>query len=236
LNRVLNIAHRGASGDYPENTLAAFAAAIQMGAVMCELDVHLTRDGVAVVIHDATINRTTDGKGSVAAMTLGELRQADAGIRSGSRFADERIPTLGEVFGLMAGRCGLNIELKGAGSEAGVGQVINAHDAIATTLVSSFDWAMLERLQETDPDIRLGLLAKDHAQRLIEAASAMGAEAINPRVDMVTARLCATAHSHGLKVYTWTCDDPLEMQRLIDHGVDGIMTNYPDRLHTVLTD
>ena len=93
---MLNIAHRGASANYPENTLAAFAAAIAMGAVMCELDVHLTRDGVAVVIHDATINRTTDGKGSVAAMTLAELRQADAGIRSGGRSADERIPTLGK--------------------------------------------------------------------------------------------------------------------------------------------
>ena len=93
-----------------------------------------------------------------------------------------------------------------------------------------------ERRMETDPEIRLGLLAKDHGQRLIEAASAMGAEAINPRVDMVTARLCATAHSRGLKVYTWTCDDPREMRRLIEDGVDGIMTNYPDRLHAVLTD
>ena len=136
----------------------------------------------------------------------------------------------------MAGRCGLNIELKGAGTEAAVGQVIDAHDAIATTLVSGFDWAKLERLRESDPEIRLGLLAKDHSQRLIKTASAMGAEAIHPRVDMVNARLCATAHSRGLKVYTWTCDDQIEMRRLIDDGVDGIMTNYPDRLHAVLTD
>lgn len=235
LNGVLNIAHRGASGHYPENTLAAFAAAIEMSVAMCELDVHLTRDGIAVVIHDATVARTTNTIGVVAAMTLTELQRADAGIRSGRQFAGQRIPTLDEVFCLAAGRCGLNIELKGAGTEAAVCELINTHDAITTSLISSFDWAMLARVREIDSRIRLGLLAKDRPQHLLDTASVMRAYAINPHVDMVDDNLCAAAHARGLKLYAWTCDDPRGMRRLIADGADGIMTNYPERLQVVLT-
>jgi glycerophosphoryl diester phosphodiesterase len=236
LNSVLNIAHRGASGHYPENTLAAFEAAIEIGVAMCELDVHVTRDGIAVVIHDATVDRTTDAKGAVAAMTLAELQRADAGIRFGRQFAGQRIPTLDEVFRLTAGRCGLNIELKGIGAEAPVCELIGAYDAFATALVSSFDWAMLARVREIDSRIRLGLLSKDHPQHLLDAASEMRAYAINPDVNIVSAGLCTTAHARGLKLYAWTCDDPRRMRRLIANGVDGIMTNYPERLRAVLTD
>src|SRR5271156_4282030 len=117
---VLNIAHRGASGTFPENTLAAFRAAIDAGADMCELDVHLTRDGVVVVIHDEEVDRTTDGKGRVAEMTLAEIKRLDAGARYDRRFTGETIPTLEEVFDLVEGRCSLNIELKGAGVETKV--------------------------------------------------------------------------------------------------------------------
>ena len=121
---MLNIAHRGASGRFPENTLAAFAAAIEAGAQMCELDVQLTRDGAVVVMHDDTVDRTTDGRGAVRGMTLEELKRLDAGVRFGNEFSGERIPTLEEVFALTRGRCGLNIEIKaanGKGKEAGIG-------------------------------------------------------------------------------------------------------------------
>jgi glycerophosphoryl diester phosphodiesterase len=232
----LNIAHRGASGHYPENTLAAFAAVIEIGVAMCELDVHLTRDSIAVVIHDPTVDRTTDAKGGIAAKTFAELQRADAGIRFGRQFAGLRIPRLEEVFRLTAGRCGLNIELKGVDTEATVCQLIRTHDAVATALVSSFDWATLARVREIDSRIRLGLLAKDHPQRLLDAASAMQAYSINPNVEIVSAGLCATAHARGLKLYAWTCDDPRRMRRLIADGVDGIMTNYPDRLRAVLAE
>jgi glycerophosphoryl diester phosphodiesterase len=236
VNSVLNIAHRGASGHYPENTLAAFAAAIEIGVAMCELDVHLTRDGVAAVIHDATVDRTTDAKGAIAAMTFAELQRADAGIRFGRQFAGQRIPTLEEVFRLTAGRCGLNIELKGVGAEATVCELISAHDAVATALVSSFDWAMLARVREIDSRIRLGLLAKNRPQHLLDTASAMHAYAVNPNIDMIDDGLCAAAHARGLKLYAWTCDDPRQMRRLMADGADGIMTNYPDRLSAVLTE
>src|ERR1700683_255950 len=121
---VLNIAHRGASGRIPENTLRAFATAIDAGAQMCELDVQFSRDGALVVIHDDTVERTTDGRGAVRLMTLAELRLLDPGIRFGREFKDERIPTLEEVMALADGRCGLDIELKGAGVERGVCELI----------------------------------------------------------------------------------------------------------------
>src|SRR5713226_3493547 len=113
---VLNIAHRGASADFPENTLAAFAAAIRAGADMCELDVQKTVDGALVVIHDDTVDRTSDGRGRVDLLTLAAIRRLDAGRWCGDQFAGEGIPTLSEVFDLTAGQCGLNIELKGEGA------------------------------------------------------------------------------------------------------------------------
>jgi glycerophosphoryl diester phosphodiesterase len=261
---VLNIAHRGASGGSPENTLAAFAAAIEAGAQMCELDVQLTRDGAVVVMHDDTVDRTTDGRGAVCAMTLDELKRLDAGVRFGAQFKGERIPTLAEVFALTDGRCGLNIEIKaasttparvegisrkglgteGAGANPVSGQSaicalvceqILAHRALATAMVSSFDWAALAIVRHLEPRVRIGLLSSKWPARLVGAAFEMRADAINPRSDIVTEDLCIAAHQRNLSVYAWTVDEPAEMRRLIAYGVDGIMTNYPERLRE-LTD
>src|SRR5262249_51516845 len=124
--KTLNIAHRGDSKSHPENTLAAFRAAVEIGVDMCELDVQLTRDGALVVIHDDTVNRTTDGKGAVADLTLDEIRKLDAGARFAGGARGERIPTLEEVFSATRGRCGLNVELKVAGAERKVAQLIRA--------------------------------------------------------------------------------------------------------------
>jgi glycerophosphoryl diester phosphodiesterase len=261
---VLNIAHRGASGRCPENTLAAFAAAIEASAQVCELDVQLTRDGAVVVMHDETVDRTTDGRGAVCAMTLDELRRLNAGVRFGHEFKGERIPTLAEVFALTDGRCGLNIEIKAAnttsariesvgpgkdGAEAFgvttasgesaicglVCEQIVAHRAFATTIVSSFDWAALAIVRHLEPRVRIGLLSSKWPVRLMGAAFEMRADAINPRSDIVTEDLCIAAHQRNLSVYAWTVDEPAEMRQLIACGVDGIMTNYPERLRE-LTD
>jgi len=237
---VLNIAHRGASGTFPENTLSAFRAAIDAGADMCELDVQLSRDGSVVVIHDDSVERTTDGKGEVAELTLEDLKRLDAGakfkgtIKTGALKGIERIPTLDEVFALTSGKCGLNIELKAAGVEHQVAQIMQARNAFSDSIVSSFDWEYLKKIQQLHFNIRIALLAEEKPVDLMMNAVAMRAHAINPRWDMVTADLCKAAHERGLKLYTWTVDADARMRALIECGVDGIMTNYPERLRTVM--
>jgi len=227
---VLNIAHRGASGGFPENTLVVFRAAIDAGADMCELDVQLTRDRATVVIHDERVDRTTDGSGAVAAKLLAEIKQLDAGKSFASRFKGEGIPTLEEVFDLVDGRCGLNIELKAAGLETPVSDMVRLRGAAGTTLISSFDWEAMARIRHIAPELRVGLLASRWPARLIGAATEIKADAINPRFDMVTEDLCVAAHDRGINVYAWTVDEPATMRRLIADGVDGIVTNWPGRL------
>lgn len=225
--RVLNIGHRGASRAFPENTLAAFRAACDSGADMCELDVQLSRDGAVVVIHDDTVDRTTNGRGEVSGLTLAELKSLDAG-------RGERIPTLEEVFAATTGRCGLNIELKIAGVERQVAEIMRKYDATETSMVSSFDWSALEAMRTIAAEIRAGVLAEKKPERMLEAASRLHAYAVNPRFDLATPDLCIAAHARGFKVLVWTVDQPEQMRALIEAGVDGIMTNYPDRMRSVL--
>jgi glycerophosphoryl diester phosphodiesterase len=227
---VLNIAHRGASGRFPENTLRAFRAAFEAGADICELDVRLSRDGVLVVIHDDSVDRTTNGRGAVDAMTVEELQRLDAGVRFGPEFSGEQVPKLDEVFDALGSRCGLNIELKAPGTEHHVCRMIAERELSATSLVSAFDWGALARIRHISNDIRVGLLGSRWPARLLAAATEMRADAINPRADIVTEDLCIAAHKRSINVYAWTADDPALFRKLIAYGVDGIMTNYPDRL------
>ncbi len=232
---MLNIAHRGASGTFPENTVSAFRAAVEAGADMCELDVQLSRDGAVVVIHDDTVERTTDGIGEVAELTLEELKRLDAGAKfKGGPFKGAQIPTLDEVFSATSGKCGLNIELKAGGLEHQVAQIMQARNALSDSIVSSFDWEYLKKIQQLNFNIRVGLLAEEKPVELMMNAVAMRAYSINPRWDMVTPDLCKAAHERGLKLYTWTVDADARMRALIECGVDGIMTNYPERLSTVV--
>jgi glycerophosphoryl diester phosphodiesterase len=232
---VLNIAHRGASGTFPENTLAAFRAAIAAGAQMCELDVQLTRDRAVVVMHDDTVDRTTDGHGAVAEFNLGELKRLDAGVRfDAGACRGERVPTLDEVFEAVAGRCALNIELKTGGFEREVAAIVRKWNAVGESIISSFEWEALETMRTVDPAIRLGVLAEKDPDATLDAAARMRAFSVNPRFDIATREFCAKAHARGLKVLTWTVDLPEAMRYLIDAGVDGIITNYPERMRALI--
>jgi len=234
---ILNIAHRGASGTSPENTLAAFRAAIAAGAAMCELDVQLTRDHALVVIHDDTVDRTTDGQGAVKEMTLAELKRLDAGVSFGATAPrGEPIPTLDEVFAVTAGQCALNIELKSGQVENEVVALMRKWKALESSMVSSFDWDRLARMREIEVAVRIGILAEKNVPRMLDAAARLSAYAINPRFDLVSSELCDTAHARGLKVLVWTVDAPELMRLLIGCGVDGIMTNHPARLREVLSE
>jgi glycerophosphoryl diester phosphodiesterase len=192
----------------------------------------LSRDGIAVVIHDDKVDRTTNGRGAVRDLTLAELKRLDAGIRFGERFAGERIPTLIEVFEATRGRCGLNVELKAPDVESAVLEIVSERK-VADVLISSFDWDALRRTRKLSPDIPIGLLTEEDSATLMATAEELRAAAINPRWDIVNETLCGNAHRHRLKVYVWTVDKADSMKRMIECGVDGIMTNYPELLRTV---
>lgn len=242
--RVLNLAHRGASAVAPPNTLAAFEKAAELGADGIELDVHLSADGVPVVIHDYTVDATTDGSGRVADMTLAQLKELDAGSRFDPAFAGERIPTLGEVLESVGSRLLLNIELKTVSlrdtglERVTIGQV-NRHGLAKgnRVLFSSFNPLSLIRAKRIDAHIPVGLLyAPDMPLPLRRAwlAPFIPHEARHPKHTMVDADFMAWSRRRGYQVNTWTVDEPGEMRRLITLGVDCIITNVPDVLRDII--
>lgn len=238
--RTLNIAHRGASAVAPENTLAAFEKAAQLGADGIELDVRLCADGVPVVIHDASVDATTDGSGRVAGMTLAELKQLDAGSWFGPAFAGERIPTLAETVATIGDQLLLNIELKGEGLvDRGlvhaVVDLVEDHWLAERVLVSSFNPLALRHVQEIAPQILTGMLYTIRARlALARLVSARPYTAMHPHVRTLDEGHRNWIREHNHRIHVWTVDDSSEMRRLVEWGVDGIMTNVPDRLRTVL--
>jgi glycerophosphoryl diester phosphodiesterase len=240
--QTLNIAHRGASAAAPPNTLAAFEKAVELGADGVEFDVHLSADGVPVVIHDFTVDGATGASGRVADMTLAQLRQLDVGSHFDPAFAGERIPTLEEVLESVGSLLLLNIELKttslcGNGLERAVIAQIERHGLGDSVLVSSFNPFSLRRVKRIAPHIPVGLLyAPDLPLPLRRAwlAPIVTHEARHPRYTMVDTRYMARARRRGYWVHTWTVDDPEEMRRLIGLDVDGIITDLPDILRGVL--
>jgi glycerophosphoryl diester phosphodiesterase len=241
----LRIAHRGASALAPENTLAAFKEAIRLGADLIECDVHLSADDVPVIIHDDTVERTTNGRGAVAALACSRLRRLDAGAWFSPRFRGERIPTLEEALECARGRCGLNIEIKGpsrhrragpaaAAAAAGVSRVARAvSGALRRTgfkepvIVSSFSLQALRAARAHMPHVRLGHLASRSLRGLRAAHRTLGLHAVHPHVRLATSRRVRLAHRLGLIVLFWTVNDVRLMRRLLALGCDGLMTDDP---------
>jgi glycerophosphoryl diester phosphodiesterase len=231
---MLVIAHRGASGHAPENTLAAFKRAIALGATFIETDLQLSRDARFVAIHDETVNRTTNGQGRVHDLTLVDLRRLDAGSWFGSEFTGERIPTLEEILEFSKKHdVVFYLELKPSGSWGGEHALIGAlrtSREIARAVVISFDAGILEALRKIEPTLMTGLLFDGQIDRPIERAVEVGARQLAVRGDLVTPALLADARKKDLQVVCWTVNQPAHMRLLIEAGVDGIMTDYPDRL------
>ena len=231
---MLVIAHRGASGHAPENTLAAFKRAIALGASFIETDLQLSRDARFVAIHDDTVNRTTNGQGKVHELTLADLRRLDAGSWFGSEFAGERIPTLEEILEFSKRHdVVFYLELKPTGSWGGEHALIGAlrqTGEIARTIVISFDAGILEALRRIEPTLMTGLLFEGQIDLPLERAVEIGARQLAVRGDLVTPALLAQAHKKDLQVVCWTVNQPAHMRMLIEAGVDGIMSDYPDRL------
>jgi glycerophosphoryl diester phosphodiesterase len=230
---VLVIAHRGASGYAPENTLAAFKRALALGATFIETDLQLSRDARFVAMHDPTVDRTTNGRGAVHDLTLAELRRLDAGSWFGSEFSGERVPTLEEILEfsklydvvfyleLKAGPYGGEHALIGALRESG---------EIPRVVVVSFDPGILQTLRQVEPTLMTGLLYDGQLAQPTTIAMEIGARQIAVRGDLVTPALLAEARKNDLQVVCWTVNYPAHMRLLIDAGVDGIMSDYPDRV------
>jgi glycerophosphoryl diester phosphodiesterase len=240
--RALNIAHRGASRAAPQNTLAAFRKAMELGADGVELDVQLSADGHVVVMHNSSVDETTDGTGLVAEKTLAELKALDAGSKFSPQFAGERIPALAEVFDALDGKLLVNVELKdlsarGDGLEASVVEVVRQYRMEKKVLFSSFNPFALRRVHALAPDIPIGLLyARSLPIFLRRAWLAPLAphQARHPDFTLVDKPLVEWCRARRLRVHTWTVNDPAEMKRLIGLGVDAIITDAPDVLSAIV--
>jgi glycerophosphoryl diester phosphodiesterase len=226
------IAHRGASSYAPENTLAAFDLALEMGARHLELDVELTSDGHVVVIHDDTVDRTTDGAGPVTAQTLEELRRLDAGRWFGPAFAGERIPTYEEVLERYHGRAHLHTEIKGRAPELSRRTVdlIRRHRMTEEVTVTSFQRPRLEEVRAYAPELPTGWLVPDVSQTPLAEARRLGLVQICPRASSVTPELVRRLHAEGFVVRAWGVSTDDLMRRAVEAGVDGMTVDFPDRL------
>ncbi len=239
---TLNLGHRGASAYAPENTLAAFDLALQMGADGIELDVTLSRDGIPVVIHDDKVDRTTNGRGLIQQMSLAQIGQLDAGSWFNPKYCEEKIPTLAQVLELVGIRGIANIELKGTalwddGLEATVGRAVKQAHANDRVIFSSFNPFALYRMAQVLPRVPRGLLYAEDLPIYLRRAwlrPLARPTALHPKHTMISPAFVAWAHSKRYSINTWTVDEPEEMQRLAGLGIHAIITNKPDVLAKVL--
>ena len=220
--RFFIVAHRGASGYEPENTLRSVRRALEMGVDAVEIDVRLSRDGVPVVIHDETVDRTTNGRGRVGDMTLEELRRLDAG-------AGERIPLLEEVVDVAGGRVPLFVEIKEPGAAEPSLKVVEEKGVLDGVVFISFHPEALSVLRGLEPAAHLGLIYAKPGNGIVGARN-LGCEFVLPFYRLATEKAVALAHRLKLSVVAWTVDELETAAELKRRGVDGIASNYPDRL------
>lgn len=244
----LVIGHRGAMGYAPENTLLSFEEAIRRGADLIEMDVQLTADNEVVVMHDTSVDRTTDGTGLVRDLPLKKIKSFDAGAWFGPDCAKQYVPSLSEVIDRFRKRMstkqhlvGLIVELKtlrGSGGSLAdaVVALLQREDFLDRCCIISFDAVALQEVRAAHKSVPTGLLFSEDTEegRLVQA-KAIGAQAIFPRKTWVSAQGVVAAHKAGLAVSTWTANTKNEMKRMVTCGVDAIATNFPDRLRSLMS-
>ncbi len=239
INPTINCAHRGASGHAPENTIAAVEKAIALGATMAEIDIQQTADDKFAVFHDDFLDRTTSGVGPLWQKTLAELQTLDAGSWFGPAYAGEPIPSLEEVLETTRGRLPLNIELKLHGHERHLVDLVirTLHDnnievhcpdsSPGSGLITCFDHQIAAEIKQADPALAVGVILG--RQQDLAGIFAAPVDVLSAEKSLVDEAFMAAARSAAKKVHVWTVNDPEEMNRLIDLGVDAVITNYPDR-------
>lgn len=237
--RPLIIAHRGAKGEAPENTLAAFRLGIEQGCDAIELDVHLSKDGEIIVCHDPTLDRTTDMQGTIREMTVRELKQADAGSWFHPSFKGERIPLLEEVLDLVPAGMMINIEIKESYDremEPALLKLIERKGRLQDVIISSFYHKSLHYLKQLEPEIKIGLLYDVDVMRHPSLAESFGAPvySLHPNAKRLGIEDVREAVECGLNVYPYTINTIEQMKEAIRAGVSGIITDYPGRLKQLL--
>ncbi len=228
MDKIIKVGHRGASGYEPENTLLAFKKAIEIGADMIELDVRRCKSGELVVIHDETVNRTTNGKGEVSEKTLTELKGLE--MEKG-----ERIATLEEVLDFLDKKIKVNIELKDKDiamqARAVIEQYIEENGwTYEDLLVSSFHHEELMQFKLADPEIRIGVLTEIVPPRFLKFAEEIKAYSVNVPINRIRIGFVEDAHKRGLKVFVYAANDSPEIKKAKEIGADYICSNFPDRI------
>lgn len=241
-SEMVNVAHRGASGHAPENTMAAFEKAFEMKADFIEIDVQMTRDGRLVAIHDTTVNRTTNGNGFVGDYTLEEIQQLDAGSWFGEEFAGERVPTFEEIIDEYRGKIGILIELKSPelypGMEEKVAEALierNMHKPNnGKIIIQSFNHESVQLSKQLLPNIPHGVLAgltwADVTDEQL-AQFATYADFFNPNMNIVTEDLVDRVHLAGMEIYAYTVRTQEQADNLFELEVDGIITDFPEYVY-----
>ncbi|WP_059172150.1 glycerophosphodiester phosphodiesterase [Bacillus sp. FJAT-27445] len=228
-------AHRGSKGTHPENTLEAFREAIRLGVDGIELDVHLSKDGELVIIHDETVDRTTNGSGNVRDMTVEELKSLDAGSWFGWEFQGATIPTLDEVLALLKGTgIRLNVEIKSdvipyKGIEKKVLEALARHSYKENAIISSFNHYSLKRVRELDAEVETAILFMEVLHEPWEYAKTIGAFGLHVHTPVAYTEMARTAADLGVPVRVFTVNKEKKMKELIEMGIETIMTDYPER-------
>lgn len=237
-----NFAHRGFSGCYPENTMLAFEKAVEVGADGIELDVQLTKDGEVVIIHDETIDRTTDGKGTVVSFTYEELQKFDASFKFRGQMGFNKIPTLREYFELVKDTNIItNIELKTGineylGIEEKVWELIKEYKLEEKVIISSFNHYSILRMKKIAPSLKCGLLSETWIVNAGKYTENLGIECYHPHFANMTKDIVKEIKSHGIEINTWTVNKEEDMRDLIEKGIDIIIGNYPDLAKKVINE
>tara|TARA_B100000700_G_scaffold327319_1_gene441513 strand:- start:314 stop:1105 length:792 start_codon:yes stop_codon:yes gene_type:complete len=250
-NNPLVIAHRGYRGSYPENTISAFEAAIEVNADMIELDVCLTRDRIPVVIHDMTLERTTDGVGFVSNFTLSELKELDAGSWFKKEFKGEPIPSLEETLEQIRGRITVNIEIKPESYqylesfdsiEIQICELLEKFEMEESVIISSFKYHFFPRIQrfyqrhKKSNTVRISLLRENFQtnESILRLCKSEKAYSYNPNESFVTENLINLLNESGYRIFPYTVNDFSRMEKLIKYGVNGLITDEPEILRKLI--
>ncbi len=241
MRKSLNIAHRGFSGIYPENTMIAFKKAVEVGCDGIETDLHITKDGIIVICHDETIDRTTNGSGFIHDYSYKELCKFDAGIKFNKEFKGEKIPSIDEFLDYVKDKNLLiNLELKNDilrynEFEKKVIEKIYKFKLENNAILSSFNHYSMIRVKEYDSNIKTGLLCSATLYNVHDYVKIVGADALHPFYPSVmNEKIVDCIKKNGIRINAYTVNEEKYMKKLVELGIDGIITNYPDKLNKIL--